>query len=101
VRRAGPHEAGPRRRARQVRGRARRDPGLRQRQHRDLRRARSPMSALQLGVRPDRTVLVSAGWRATLVVAAAVAVALEAPAWARFPLSAAAVLAVATFLLRR
>lgn len=59
------------------------------------------MSALQLGVRPDRTVLVSAGWRAALVVVAAVAVALEAPAWARFPLSAATVLAVATFFLRR
>jgi hypothetical protein len=59
------------------------------------------MSALQLGVRPDRTVLVSAGWRAALVVVAAVAVALEAPAWARFPLSVAAVLAVATFFLRR
>jgi hypothetical protein len=59
------------------------------------------MSALQLGVRPGRTVLVGAGWRAALVVVAAVAVALELPAWARFPLSAAAVLAVGTFFLRR
>lgn len=59
------------------------------------------MSALQLGVRPDRTVLIGAGWRAALVVVAAVAVALEAPAWARLPLSAAAMLAVATFFLRR
>lgn len=59
------------------------------------------MSVLQLGVRPDRTVLIGAGWRAALVVVAAVAVALEAPAWARLPLSVAAMLAVATFFLRR
>ena len=59
------------------------------------------MSALQLGVRPDRTVLIGAGWRAALVVVAALAVALEAPSWARLPLSAAAMLAVATFFLRR
>ena len=59
------------------------------------------MSALQLGVRPDRTVLIGAAWRAALVVVAAVAVALEAPAWARLPLSAAAMLAVASFVLRR
>lgn len=59
------------------------------------------MSALQLRVRPDRTVLIGAAWRAALVVVAAVAVALEAPAWARLPLSAAAMLAVASFVLRR
>jgi len=65
------------------------------------------MNALQLGVRPDRPArldrhtLVGAGWRAALVVVAALAVALEVPAWARFPLSAAAVLGVATFFLRR
>lgn len=59
------------------------------------------MSALQLGVRPDRSVIVGAGWRSALVVVAAAAVALEAPAWARLPLSLAAVLGVATFFLRR
>lgn len=59
------------------------------------------MSAFQLGIRPDRTVLLGAGWRAALVVVAALAVALEAPAWVRLPLSAAAMLAVASFFLRR
>jgi hypothetical protein len=59
------------------------------------------MSALRLGVHPERRVVVGAGWRAALVVVAALAVAFEAPAWARFPLSAAAVLGVATFFLRR
>ena len=57
------------------------------------------MSAL--AVRPTRAVLTGAGWRAALVVVAAVAVALGTPAWARLPLSAAAVLGVASFFLRR
>ena len=51
--------------------------------------------------RPSRPVLTGVGWRAALVVVAAVAVAIEVPAWVRLPLSAAAVLAVATFFLRR
>lgn len=64
------------------------------------------MSALHPPARPeqprlDQHILVGAGWRAALVVVAAVAVALEVPAWARLPLSAAAVLGVATFFLRR
>ncbi|WP_375387380.1 hypothetical protein [uncultured Amnibacterium sp.] len=59
------------------------------------------MSAAHATTPLGRPVLVDAGWRAALVVVAAVAVALEAPAWARLPLSAAAALAVATFLLRR
>ena len=57
------------------------------------------MSAL--AVRPTRAALTGAGWRAALVVVAAVAVALQTPAWARLPLSAAALLGVATFVLRR
>ena len=57
------------------------------------------MSAL--AVHPTRAVLTGAGWRAALVVAAALAVALEAPAWARLPLSVAAALGVASFFLRR
>ena len=59
------------------------------------------MSALRLPGRPEQRVLVGAGWRAALVVMAAIAVALEVPAWARLPLSAAAALGVATFFLRR
>lgn len=59
------------------------------------------MSALQLRPRLEQRVLVGAGWRAALVVLAAVAVALEVPAWVRLPLSVAAVLGVATFFLRR
>jgi hypothetical protein len=59
------------------------------------------MTGLHIASRPEQRVLVGAGWRAALVVVAALAVALELPAWARFPLSAAAVLAVATFFLHR
>lgn len=59
------------------------------------------MTAIQDGRRLDRAQLVEAGWRAALVVVAAVAVALEAPAWVRLPLSAAAVLAVAVVVRRR
>ena len=59
------------------------------------------MTGLHVAPRPDRRVLVGAGWRAALVVVAAVAVAVELPAWARLPLSAAAVLGIATFFLRR
>ncbi|GAA2749552.1 hypothetical protein GCM10009869_05760 [Amnibacterium kyonggiense] len=46
-------------------------------------------------------MLVAAGWRAALVLIAAAVVALEAPAWARLPLSAAAAVGVGTFFLRR
>ncbi|MBW4042384.1 MAG: hypothetical protein HIU86_09700 [Acidobacteria bacterium] len=59
------------------------------------------MSALHLPGRLDQRVLLGAGWRATLVVVAAVAVALELSPWARLPLSSAAVLGVATFFHRR
>jgi hypothetical protein len=59
------------------------------------------MNGVQPATRPDRRVLTGAGWRAALVVVAAVAVAVELPAWARLPLSAAAVLGVGTFFLRR
>lgn len=59
------------------------------------------MSGIMTGVRPARQVLVSAGWRAALVLVAAVAVALETPVWARLPLSVAAAIGVATFFLRR
>jgi hypothetical protein len=59
------------------------------------------MSAVRVGLRSDRRALVGAGWRAALVVVAALAVAIEVPAWARFPLSAAAALGVASFFLRR
>jgi hypothetical protein len=59
------------------------------------------MSAVRRPVRPDQRALVNVGWRAALVVVAAVAVALELPAWARLPLSAAAIVGVATFFLRR
>jgi hypothetical protein len=59
------------------------------------------MSGVHPGTRLDRRQLAGAGWRAALVVVAAIAVAVELPAWARLPLSAAAVVGVATFFLRR
>jgi hypothetical protein len=55
----------------------------------------------QTRVRPGRDVLTAVGWRAALVVVAAIAVALETPVWGRLPLSLAAAVAVGTFFLRR
>lgn len=58
------------------------------------------MSAPRTATRSGRQVLVDAGWRAALVVAGAVAVALEAPVWLRLPLSAVALAATAGLVLR-
>lgn len=51
--------------------------------------------------RPDRAVLADVTWRVVLVVLAALAVALELPAWARIPMSSVAALATGIFFLRR